>query len=92
VARGLRDLGEHVATWRKLQRLPAATVAARAGISRSTLHEVERGSGRASSENLARVLNVLGILGPVVHAADPYTTEVGKLRADEALPQRVRGR
>ena len=92
VARGLRELGEHIATWRKLQRLPVTTVAARAGISRDTLYEIERGSGKASSENLLRVLNVLGILSPVVGAADPYTTDVGKLRADEVLPQRVRKR
>jgi hypothetical protein len=26
----------------------------------------------------------------VVEAADPYTTDVGKLRADEVLPNRVR--
>jgi len=92
VSRGLRELGEHIATWRKLQRLPAATLAARAGISRDTLYEIERGSGKASSENLLRVLNVVGILGPVVGATDPYTTDVGKLRADEVLPQRVRKR
>jgi transcriptional regulator with XRE-family HTH domain len=92
VARALRELGEHAATWRKLQRLPAATVAARAGISRSTLYEIEHGSGKASTENLFRVLNVLGILRPIVSAADPYTTDVGKLRADEVLPERVRRR
>lgn len=26
----------------------------------------------------------------VVAAADPYTTDIGKLRVDEQLPQRVR--
>lgn len=90
VERGLRDMGDHLATWRKLQRVPAVTLAARAGISRHTLYEIERGSGKASSENLLRVLDVLGILGPMVSAADPYTTDVGKLRTDEILPQRIR--
>ena len=90
VARGLRVLGEHVSTWRKLQRLTAAQVAERAGISRDTLRTIEHGTGTASTENLLRVLRVLGILDPVISASDPYQTDVGKLRADEILPKRVR--
>jgi transcriptional regulator with XRE-family HTH domain len=90
VERGLRVLGEHVSTWRKLQRLTAAQVADRAGISRDTLRTIEHGTGRASTENLLRVLRVLGILDPVIAASDPYQTDVGKLRADEILPKRVR--
>lgn len=90
VGRGLRLLGERVATWRKLQRLTAAQVAERAGISRDTLRTIEQGKGTASTENLLRVLRILGILDPVLDAADPYQTDVGKLRADEILPKRVR--
>jgi transcriptional regulator with XRE-family HTH domain len=90
VGRGLRVLGEHVSTWRKLQRLTAAQVAERAGISRDTLRAIEQGKGTASTENLARVLRILGILDSVLDAADPYQTDVGKLRADEILPKRVR--
>jgi transcriptional regulator with XRE-family HTH domain len=90
VLRGLRVLGEHVSTWRKLQRLTAAQVAERAGISRDTLRTIEQGRGTASTENLLRVLRVLGILDPVIAASDPYETDVGKLRADEVLPKRVR--
>jgi transcriptional regulator with XRE-family HTH domain len=90
VGRGLRVLGEHVSTWRKLQRLTAAQVAERAGISRDTLRTIEHGTGTASTENLLRVLRVLGILDPVIAASDPYLTDVGKLRADEVLPKRVR--
>jgi transcriptional regulator with XRE-family HTH domain len=90
VGRGLRVLGEHVSTWRKLQRLTAAQVAERAGISRDTLRTIEQGKGTASTENLFRVLRILGTLDSVLDAADPYRTDVGKLRADEILPQRVR--
>lgn len=90
VARGLRVLGAHVSTWRKLQRLTAAQVAERAGISRDTLRTIEQGRGTASTENLLRVLRVLGILDPVISASDPYQTDIGKLRADEVLPTRVR--
>jgi transcriptional regulator with XRE-family HTH domain len=91
VARALRVLGEHVSNWRKLQRLTAAQVAERAGVSRDTLRAIEQGKGTASTENLLRVLRVLGELDSVIMAADPYQTDVGRLRADENLPKRVRG-
>jgi transcriptional regulator with XRE-family HTH domain len=91
VARALRVLGTHVSDWRKLQRLTTAQVAERAGISRDTLRAIEQGKGTASTENLLRVLRILGILDGVVTAADPYQTDVGRLRADEILPKRVRG-
>jgi transcriptional regulator with XRE-family HTH domain len=90
VSRALRQLGEHVATWRKLQRLSTTILAERAGIARGTLRSIEHGAGTASSESLVRVLRVLGVMDRVVETADPYTTDVGKLRADEVLPNRVR--
>jgi DNA-binding XRE family transcriptional regulator len=90
LGRGLRAFGENAASWRKLQRLSAGTVAARAGISRDTLRAIEAGRGTASLENTFRVLRVLGVLDRVVEASDPYNTDVGRLRADEVLPQRVR--
>jgi transcriptional regulator with XRE-family HTH domain len=91
VSRALRVLGTHVSNWRKLQRLTAAQVAERAGISRDTLRAIEQGKGTASTENLLRVLRILGILDGVVSATDPYETDVGRLRADEILPKRVHG-
>jgi transcriptional regulator with XRE-family HTH domain len=90
VSRALRQLGGHVATWRKLQRLSTTILAERAGIARGTLRSIEHGAGTASSESLVRVLRVLGVMDRVVETADPYTTDVGKLRADEVLPNRVR--
>ena len=91
VERALRVLGEHVSTWRKLNRLTAAQVAERANISRETLRAIEQGKGTASTENLLRVLRIIGIMDGVVAAADPYQTDVGRLRMDEVLPKRVRG-
>jgi transcriptional regulator with XRE-family HTH domain len=90
VERALRLLGEHVSNWRKLNRLTAAQVAERANISRETLRAIEQGRGTASTENLLRVLRIIGIMDSVV-AADPYQTDVGRLRMDEILPKRVRG-
>jgi transcriptional regulator with XRE-family HTH domain len=90
VARALRVLGTHVSNWRKLNRLTAAQVAERAGISRDTLRAIEQGKGTASTENLMRVLRTIGIMDAVVKSADPYETDVGRLRMDEILPKRVR--
>lgn len=90
VTRAARVLGEHVATWRKLMQLTAEELAERAGISRATLRSIEHGAGTASTENLLRVLRVVGVLDAAVSATDPYATDVGRLRSDEVLPQRVR--
>lgn len=89
VARGRRRIGEHLATWRKLRQLTAAQVADRAGISRHTVMRLENGEG-ASMENLLRVARALGVLDMLVAALDPYATDLGRLRSQEALPERVR--
>ncbi|HEX7290003.1 MAG TPA: helix-turn-helix transcriptional regulator [Conexibacter sp.] len=92
VARSLRTLADHVAVWRKLRGLTQAQLADRAGISTATLLRLERGEGGVSTENLLRVLRALGILDGVVRALDPYETDIGRLRSEERLPQRIRPR
>lgn len=89
VANGQRRIGEDLATWRRLRRLTAAQVADRAGISRYTVMRLENGEG-ATMENLLRVARALGVLDQLVGAVDPYQTDVGRLRSEEALPERVR--
>jgi transcriptional regulator with XRE-family HTH domain len=89
VANGQRSIGEDLATWRRLRRLTAAQVADRAGISRHTVMRLENGEG-ATMENLLRVARALGVLDQLVEAVDPYKTDVGRLRSEEALPERVR--
>ncbi len=79
-----------MSNWRKLNRLTTAQVAERANVSRETLRAIEQGKGTASTENLLRVLRIIGIMDSVVAAADPYQTDVGRLRMDEILPKRVR--
>lgn len=92
VRRALREIGEDVRTWRKLRGLTQAQLADRAGLGRSTLRNLERGEGGVSTENLLRVLRALGVLESVSRALDPYESDVGRLRADEQLPRRVRPR
>jgi transcriptional regulator with XRE-family HTH domain len=89
VASGQRRIGEQLATWRRLRRLTAAQVAERAALSRHTVMRLENGEG-ASLENVLRVARALGVLDSLVEALDPYATDVGRLRSQEALPQRVR--
>ncbi|TQM57347.1 helix-turn-helix domain-containing protein [Humibacillus xanthopallidus] len=91
VARALDGLGRDVTTWRKLRHLTVEQVADRAGVSRSTVLRLESGQG-SSVENLLRVTRALGVLDLLTKALDPYATDVGRLRADEELPTRVRPR
>jgi transcriptional regulator with XRE-family HTH domain len=92
VRRALRDVADDVAAWRKLRGLTQAQLADRADVSRDLLVRLERGDGGVSIENLFRVLRGLGVLDSVPKALDPYESDVGRLRSDEQLPQRVRPR
>ena len=87
-ARALGTVGQHLATWRRLRQLTAEQVADRAGVARSTVVALEGGQG--TLENTLRVARALGVLDLLVRALDPYETDLGRARADEELPQRVR--
>jgi transcriptional regulator with XRE-family HTH domain len=89
VSHGLRQIGADLATWRRLRRLTSAQVADRAGVSRHTVMRIEGGSG-ASLESILRVARALGVLDQLASSLDPYATDVGRLRSEETLPQRVR--
>lgn len=92
VRRALRSLGEDVTTWRKLRGLTQVQLADRADIARNTLNRLERGDGGASTENLMRTLRALGILDGLSRALDPYESDIGRLRSEQRLPDRVRPR
>ncbi len=92
VRRALTELTDNIVAWRKLRGLTQAQVADRAGVSRDTVGRLEAGDGGVSTETLLRVLRSLGILDVLPRALDPYETDVGRLRADEHLPARVRPR
>jgi transcriptional regulator with XRE-family HTH domain len=87
---GAQRIGGHLAAWRKLQGLTAAQVAERAGISRGTLRRLENGEMTVGLDVLLNVARALGVLDRVVDAFDPYETDLGRARADEVLPKRVR--
>lgn len=91
VSRAMVDVGESLRTWRRLRELTVAETADRAGVAVSTLQRLEHGQG-GTVETLLRVTRALGVLDQLTAALDPMTTDVGRLRATEALPTRVRRR
>jgi transcriptional regulator with XRE-family HTH domain len=90
IKRANRRVGEDVLTWRKLRGLTQAQLADRAGVGRATLVNLERGEGGITMESLLKILRALGILESLTRALDPYESDIGRLRAGEELPQRVR--
>ena len=92
VRRALRQTADHIGSWRRLRGLTQVQLADRSGVSRETLIRLEGGEGGVKLENLLRVLRALGVLDELTRALDPYESDVGRLRSDERLPQRVRPR
>jgi transcriptional regulator with XRE-family HTH domain len=90
--RALRDFGRHVQAWRKLRGLTQSQLADRAGVDRKTVIRVEQNDGGVSLDNVFRILHALGVLDSVPRAVDPYETDLGRMRADDQLPQRIRPR
>jgi transcriptional regulator with XRE-family HTH domain len=92
VRRSLRDLAASVSTWRKLRGLTQAQLAERADVSRGVVRRIEAADGGVSMENLLRILRALGIQDLLTEALDPLASDVGRLRAGQELPRRVRPR
>jgi transcriptional regulator with XRE-family HTH domain len=92
VRRALRSLGDSVSTWRRLRGVTQAQLAERAGVSRGVVSRLEAADGGVSTENLLRILRALGIQDLLTDALDPMQSDIGRLRASEELPARVRPR
>ena len=91
VTRNLRTLGEHASIQRKLLSLTVNDVAQRAGVSATTVVNLEHGKP-VRADSLFAVLGILQLAKPAIDATDPYHTDLGALRAAEQLPKRVRNR
>lgn len=89
VSRAMGEIGQSFGTWRRLRELTLAEAADRAGIGVSTLRRLEHGQG-ATLETVLRVARSLGVLDELTRSLDPMSTELGRLRAVQALPTRVR--
>jgi transcriptional regulator with XRE-family HTH domain len=84
------QLGENIRTWRKLLGLRAEQVAQRADISLVTYSKIENGHQGVSLAKFLAVLRALGLLEKIETATDPYESDLGRARADQALPKRIR--
>ena len=90
VARALRKLGSDIRDARRRRRIPTAMMAARASISRDTLHKVERGYPGVQIGIYATVLFVLGLVNRIGELADVRHDKAGLELEEEHLPQRIR--
>ena len=90
VYRALAKLGEDIRDARRRRRVPAALLAERAAISRTTLGKVEKGDAGVALGNYAKVLFALGLLDHLARLADAGRDEVGLSLASEDLPRRIR--
>lgn len=79
--RRLEALGERLRLARKRRRFAVNTLAARAGISRQTLYNVENGDPSVTLGTYLRVLAVLGL-----------DRDVDKLAADDPLGRQLQDR
>ncbi|MGA2737486.1 MAG: hypothetical protein ABSG65_08540 [Bryobacteraceae bacterium] len=90
VTRALRKLGHDIRDARRRRRIPAAILAERASISRTTLYKVEQGDPGVSLGSYATVLFVLGMIDRVAGLADARLDAVGLELEEEQLPERIR--
>ena len=86
----LGDVGAHLRTWRQLQGLTQGQVADRAGINRGVVVRLERGEGGVSLELFVRVLRALQLTDTLPRSLDPLNSDLGRARAAQVMPQRVR--
>ncbi|MBX3273958.1 MAG: helix-turn-helix domain-containing protein [Sandaracinaceae bacterium] len=83
VRRALAELGENVRLARLRRGLTQALLAERAGMSRPTLHQIERGAPSVTLASLANVLHALGLEDDLRRVA--RDDELGRKLADAEL-------
>lgn len=90
IDRELTELGTRIRGRRMVLGLTAQRVAERAGIVRATLHMIEKGDPGVSFGSVAQVLRALDVLVQTVDAADPPSSDIGRLRAGRLTRKRAR--
>ena len=90
VVRALRKLGADIRDARLRRRIPTATMAARASITRPTLAKVEKGEPGVQMGTYATVLFLLGMVQRISELADIRQDETGLHLEEEQLPKRIR--
>lgn len=85
-----QSIGESLKTWRKLRGLTVQQMAQKADVSHDTITRLEQGDPSVALRTFLNVCNALDITERLETAVDPYETDYGRARADQALPRRVR--
>ena len=89
VKNALRKLGSDIRDARRRRRIPAAVMADRAFISRTTLVKLEKGEPGVAMGTYAAVLFVLGRIDRLRELAEARSDEIGLSLERERLPQRI---
>jgi transcriptional regulator with XRE-family HTH domain len=90
VTRALRKLGNDIRDARRRRRIPVATFAERAAMSRMTLNKIENGDPGVAVASYANALFVLGLVERMAELADARHDAVGLALDEEHLPERIR--
>ena len=89
VARAMRNVASNLDLARRQQRITLELLAERANLSVPTVRKLlNEGSG--SFESFLRIARILGMLQNVEDATDPLRTPIGRARAEQDVPKRVR--
>lgn len=89
VARAMREIADNLSLARRQQRISVELLANRTNLSTPTVSKMLN-SGAGSLENFLRVARALGLLDGVVEATNPLNTGIGRARAEEDTPLRIR--
>ena len=89
VARAMRNIADNLDLARRQQRITLDLLAERANLSVPTVRKLLN-EGAGSLENFLRVARILDMLQNVEDATDPLRTSIGRARAEQDAPKRVR--
>lgn len=90
VESNLETLGVHVRMWRGLHNYTQQDLADRAHVSRQTVVNLEKGSGKVRLDDLMSILRILHLDRKVMTAIDPSLDEVARHRWHLTQRKRVR--
>lgn len=89
VSRAMRTIAANLDLARRQQRITLELLAERANLSVPTIRRLLN-EGAGTFENFLRVARILGLLQGVEDATDPLNTPIGRARAEQDVPKRVR--
>lgn len=89
VSRAMRTIAANLDLARRQQRITLDLLAERANLSVPTVRRLLN-EGAGTFENFLRVVRILGLLQGVEDATDPLNTPIGRARAEQDVPKRVR--